>query len=125
MIERNGLEPFEENEQKRTGGIATANGGGARPASSQFVQVDRHTADPGAEESSLVTILTLQRMKAEMMQQMENRIEGVIRKHQMQQQEGMPIVVSSTLCTKETFEEDGIEKVCWRKNHCSTLYSYV
>ena len=80
-----------------------------------FVEVDRHTATcrPSTEESSsIVTIQTLQRMKAEMMQQMENEIEGVIRRHQeMHQQEGMPMVVSSST-TEETFEEDGIEKVC-------------
>ena len=124
MNEKYRKEPFEEHEQRKTGDEATRSAGGARPTSSSlFVEVDRHTASPRTDESSIVTILTLQRMKAKMMQQMENEIEGVICKHQMQQQEGMP-VVSSTCSTEETFEEDGIEKVCIlvEQQHCSTIY---
>ena len=125
MNEKDLKEPFEEHEQTKTGGEATSAGGGMPPAAALdgstslvFVEVlDRHTTSrPSTEESSIATFLTLQKMKAKM-QQMENEIEGVIRKHQMQQQEGMPKVLSST--TEETFEEDGIEKVCIlaKQNH--------
>ena len=131
MNEKDRKGPFEEHEQTKTGGEATSAGGGMPPAAALdgsslvFVEeVDRHTTSrPSSEESSIATFLTLQKMKAEMMQQMENEIEGVICKHQMQQQEGMP-VVSSTCSTEETFEEDGIEKVCIlvEQQHCSTIY---
>ena len=96
---------------------------------SLFVEVNRHStvSRSSTEESSIVTIQTLQRMKAEMMvqqtemmQHMENEIEGVIRKHQMQGEDGM-LILSTT--DEERFEEDGTEKVRWQNSN--TTHSFT
>ena len=96
---------------------------------SLFVEVNRHTASRSStEESSIVTIQTLQRMKAEMMvqqtemmQHMENEIEGVIRKHQMQGEDGM-LILSTT--DEERFEEDGTEKVRWQNSNMTHSFTF-
>ena len=86
---------------------------------SLFDEVNRHTATScsSTDASSIVTIQTLQRMKAdmmvqqtEMMQQIDNEIQGFIRKHQMQGEDGMRILSTTD---EERFEEDGTEKVRW------------
>ena len=95
---------------------------------SLFVEVNRHTASRSStEESYIVTIQTLQRMKAEMMaqqtemmQHMENEIEGVIRKHQMQGEDGM-LILSTT--DEERFEEDGTEKVRWQNSNMTHSFT--
>ena len=104
--------------------------------SSLFVEVNRHStfSRSSTEESSIVAIKTLQRMKAEimvqqtemmvqqteMMQHMENEIEGVIRKHQMQGEDGM-LILSTT--DEERFEEDGTEKVRWQNSNMTHSFT--
>ena len=66
-------EPFEQHEEK----TGEANGGGVPPPAALsdgslfFVEVDRDSASPSTEELSIAAIQTFQRMKAEMMHQME------------------------------------------------------
>ena len=95
---------------------------------SLFDEVNRHStvSCSSTEETSIVTIQTLQRMKADMqtdmMQHIENEIEGVIRNHQMHGEDGMLMISTAD---EERFEEDGTEKVRWQNSnmtYSSTVY---